>query len=83
MDEKLLLAVWWVDAAYITGFALAAALAFSGLFWSLARQFRRQAEQNAKLEDAAVSLNEGQQTLRAYAEMSSGLVLGAGRGATL
>jgi diguanylate cyclase (GGDEF)-like protein len=49
---------------------LAGALAFSCLFWMLARQFRRQANQNANLEEAAISLSEGQQTLRAFAEMS-------------
>jgi PAS domain-containing protein len=54
----------------ILGFALAASLSFSGLFWVLARQFRWQAMQNTKLEEAAICLGEGQETLRSYAEMS-------------
>jgi diguanylate cyclase (GGDEF)-like protein len=70
LEEKLVLAEWRVEAAYIGSFALAAALAFAGLFWAQSRQFRHQAEQNAKLEEAAVALSEGQQTLRSYAEMS-------------
>jgi PAS domain-containing protein len=70
LDEKIVLAEWRVEAAYIASFALAAALAFASLFWALSRQFRRQAEQNTKLEGAALALSEGQQTLRSYAEMS-------------
>jgi diguanylate cyclase (GGDEF)-like protein len=70
LDKKIVLAEWHVEAAYIASFALAAALAFVGLFWALSRQFLRQAEQNAELGEAAIALSEGQQTLRAYAEMS-------------
>ena len=46
-------------------------LCFAGLFWMLARQFRRQAVQNGKLEFAAIRLSENQEILRAYAEMSA------------
>jgi PAS domain-containing protein len=69
-EEAAVFARWRKEAIYITSFALAAAVAFSCLFWIMARQFRRQNEQNAKLEDAAINLREGQQMLRAYAEMS-------------
>src|ERR1700733_5929621 len=71
MDERLVFAEWKVQAAYIAGVALATALAFIGLFWALSQQFQKQTEQNAKLEEAAASLREGQQRLGAYAEMSS------------
>jgi len=71
MDERLVFAEWRVETAYIAGVALALAFAFIGLFWALSRQFQKQAEQNAKLEEATISLCEGQQRLRAYAEMSS------------
>jgi diguanylate cyclase (GGDEF)-like protein len=70
VEEALALAAWRVETAYIASFALAAALAFTGLFGGLVRQFRRQAEQNVELEEAAIALGEGQQILRAYAEMS-------------
>jgi diguanylate cyclase (GGDEF)-like protein len=70
LDETLVYAEWRAEAAWVVSFALAAALSFCGLFWVVARQFLRQAEQNLKLEEAAVALSEGQQTLRSYAEMS-------------
>jgi diguanylate cyclase (GGDEF)-like protein len=70
MDEATIFADWRRQAVYILGFALAAGLSFSVLFWVLARQFRWQAMQNAKLEEAAICLSEGQQKLRSYAEMS-------------
>jgi diguanylate cyclase (GGDEF)-like protein len=70
MDEADVYAGWRRETSLIVIFALTGALAFSSLFWMLARQFRRQAEQNTRLEQASVSLNEGQQTLRAFAEMS-------------
>jgi diguanylate cyclase (GGDEF)-like protein len=70
MDEATIFADWRRQAIYIVGFALAAAFSFSGLFWVLTRQFRWQAMQNAKLEEAAICLSEGQQKLRSYAEMS-------------
>jgi diguanylate cyclase (GGDEF)-like protein len=71
VDEKLVLAEWRVETAYIAGFAVAGALALSGLFWVVARQFRWQAEQNVRLAEAATRMIQGQETLRAYAEMSS------------
>ena len=71
LDAALVLAGWHRQAPYIGCFALAGVLFISGLFWMLGRQFRRQAEQNARLEEAATRLREGQQTLRAYAEMSA------------
>jgi diguanylate cyclase (GGDEF)-like protein len=48
--EAEVFAQWKREAMVIVSFALAAAFAFSGLFWMLARQFRRQAEQNTALE---------------------------------
>jgi diguanylate cyclase (GGDEF)-like protein len=70
MEKAEVVAQWQREAVFIASFALAAALAFSSLFWLLARQFRRQAKQNTRLEEAAICLLEGQQALRAYAEMS-------------
>ena len=49
-EEADVFAQWHKGAVHIAIFALAGALAFSCLFWMLARQFRRQAEQNASLE---------------------------------
>ena len=69
-EEALVFARWRTDSVYIASFALAAALAFSGLFWIVARQFRLQEEQNATLEETAAMLSEGHQKLSAYAEMS-------------
>jgi len=71
LEQAVVFAEWRVQTAYMIGFALAATLACTGLFIVLAREFRQQVAQNAKLEDAAHRLSEGQQMLRAYAEMSA------------
>jgi diguanylate cyclase (GGDEF)-like protein len=71
MSEADVFAQWWHrEAVYVAGFALAAAFIFAGLFWTLARQLRRQAVQNGELEAAAIRLTKKQQMLGAYAEMS-------------
>jgi len=70
IDEADGFAQWRQDAIFIAGFALVTASGFLSLFWMLARQFRRLATQNAGLEEAAIRLSEGKETLRAYAEMS-------------
>jgi diguanylate cyclase (GGDEF)-like protein len=70
IDKGLIFAKCPEEAWRFAGFALATALCFSVLLWIVAQQFRRQARQNAKLEEAAISLHEGQQMLRGYAEMS-------------
>lgn len=49
-DMAEVFAQWREDSVYIAGFAAGGSLAFSCLFWMLARQFRRQAEQNTELE---------------------------------
>jgi diguanylate cyclase (GGDEF)-like protein len=49
-DKADVFAEWQEESLYIASFALTGALAFSYLFWMLARQFQRQAEQNTKLE---------------------------------
>jgi diguanylate cyclase (GGDEF)-like protein len=59
MDEAEVFAQWKREAVFIVSFALAAALAFSGLFWTLARQFRRQAEQNVKLDAVLSNVTQG------------------------
>jgi hypothetical protein len=71
MSEANVFAQWHREAVYVAGFALAAALIFAGLFWTLARQLRRQAVQNGELEVAAIRLTKKQQMLGAYAEMSA------------
>jgi diguanylate cyclase (GGDEF)-like protein len=70
MDRATIFADWRRQTVYIIALALAAALSISGMFWVLVRQFRWQARQNTRLEEAAISLSEGQQKLRSYAEMS-------------
>jgi diguanylate cyclase (GGDEF)-like protein len=52
-------AQWKREAVFIVSFALAAALALSGLFWILARQFREQAEQNARLDAVLSNITQG------------------------
>ena len=53
MSEADIFAQWHREAVHIASFASGwPPLIFAGLFWMLARQFRRQAEQNGKLEDA-------------------------------
>jgi diguanylate cyclase (GGDEF)-like protein/PAS domain S-box-containing protein len=64
MDNATVFAQWRTEAVYIAGSALAASVAFAGLFWTLGRQFRR-------LTEFAVRLDQGQDILRSYAEMSS------------
>ena len=59
MDEADVFAAWHRDAGLIASFALTAALAFSGMFWMLAGQFRRQAEQNAKLDAVLSNVTQG------------------------
>ena len=71
MGEADIFARWYREAVYVAGFATTAALIFAGLFWMLARQFRRQAVQNGKLEVAAIRLSENQEILRSYVEMSA------------
>ena len=50
MTEADALARWHKEALYTAGISIIAALTVAGLFWMLARQFRRQAEHNAELE---------------------------------
>jgi diguanylate cyclase (GGDEF)-like protein/PAS domain S-box-containing protein len=71
MEEATVFAQWHRDVVYISSIALTAAVAFAALFGMLARQFRGQAEQNARLEEASIRLTDGQEKLRAYAEMSA------------
>jgi diguanylate cyclase (GGDEF)-like protein len=59
MDEADVFAAWHREAGLIASFALTAALAFSGMFWMLERQFRRQAEQNAKLDAVLSNVTQG------------------------
>jgi diguanylate cyclase (GGDEF)-like protein len=49
-EEAQVFAQWREQSVYVATIALGGALAFSCLFWMLARQFRRQGEQNARLE---------------------------------
>jgi diguanylate cyclase (GGDEF)-like protein len=69
-DTAVVFSQWRSETIYIVSFALAGGATFSCMFWMLARQFRRQGSLNASLEKATISLSEGQQTLRAFAEMS-------------
>jgi diguanylate cyclase (GGDEF)-like protein len=69
-EEAVVFGPWRTQAIHIMAIALVGMLTFTTLIWMLARQFRHQAEQNSRLEEAAISLSEGQQMLRAFAEMS-------------
>jgi diguanylate cyclase (GGDEF)-like protein len=69
-EAAVVFAPWRRQAIHIMAIAFVGMLTFSALIWMLARQFRHQAEQNSRLEEAAISLSEGQQMLRAFAEMS-------------
>ena len=51
--------------------ALAPLLGFAVLFAVIGRQFRRQAEQNAKLTETAEALRASEARVRDFAEMSS------------
>jgi diguanylate cyclase (GGDEF)-like protein len=59
VEEADAFAQWHRDAVFIASFALAAALGFSGLFWMLARQFRRQANQNSTLDTVLSNITQG------------------------
>ena len=69
--EATVYAKWRTDAVYITGATLLVALAFSGLIWIVMGQKRIQQYQHVILKDTAARLHDGQERLRAYAEMSA------------
>jgi diguanylate cyclase (GGDEF)-like protein len=50
---------WHRNAIYIATFGLTAALAITGLFWMLARQFKRQAEQNSRFDAVLSNITQG------------------------
>ena len=50
---------WRREAVLIAGFALTASVAFTGLFWMLARQVRRQAAQNIRLDAVLDNITQG------------------------
>jgi diguanylate cyclase (GGDEF)-like protein len=59
VEEADAFAQWRRDAVFIAGFALVAVLGFSGLFWMLARQFRRQAHQFSVLDTVLSNITQG------------------------
>jgi diguanylate cyclase (GGDEF)-like protein len=59
VEETNVFAQWHGDAVFIASFALAAGLGFSGLFWMLARQFRRQVNQNSTLDTVLSNITQG------------------------
>jgi diguanylate cyclase (GGDEF)-like protein len=58
-EEAEVFAQWKKEAVFIASFAVVAALAFAGLFWMLARQFKWQVEQNAKLDAVLRNVTQG------------------------
>ena len=58
-EEADVFAQWYERSAYIGGLALAGALAFSCLFWLLARQFRRQIERNQQFDAVLSNITQG------------------------
>jgi diguanylate cyclase (GGDEF)-like protein len=59
IEEADAFAQWRREAVVIAISALAAALCFSGLFWMLARLFRRQADQNSRLDAVLSNISQG------------------------
>jgi diguanylate cyclase (GGDEF)-like protein len=59
IEEANAFAQWRKQAVVIASSALAAALCFSGLFGMLARQFRRQANQNTRLDAVLSNITQG------------------------
>jgi diguanylate cyclase (GGDEF)-like protein len=58
-EETAVFAKWHRETIFIAGFALVAALSTTGLFWMLAHQFRRQAEQNGRLDAVLSNITQG------------------------
>jgi signal transduction histidine kinase len=69
--EPVALAKWRLQATVIALGGLGAATGFAVLFAVIGRQFRRQAEQNAKLTETAEALRGSEARIRDFAEMSS------------
>jgi PAS domain S-box-containing protein len=69
--EPVALAKWRLQAIVIALGGLGAATGFAVLFAVIGRQFRRQAEQNAKLTETAEALRGSEARIRDFAEMSS------------
>ncbi len=71
VQEPVALAKWQLQATVIAFGGLGAATGFAVLFAVIGRQFRRQAEQNAKLTETAEALRGSEARIRDFAEMSS------------
>jgi PAS domain S-box-containing protein len=71
MQEPMALAAWRVQSAVIALGGLVAGSGFAVLFGVIGRQFRRQAEQNARLMATARALRASEARIRDFAEMSS------------
>ena len=71
MIEPVVLARWRMQATLIALGSLIAAASFAVLFEVIARQFRRQAEQNAQLTQVGEALRASEMRVRDFAEMSS------------
>ncbi len=71
MMEPVALAKWRRQATAIAFGGLAASTGFAVLFGVISRQFRRQAEQNVRLTEAAEALRASEARIRDFAEMSS------------
>jgi PAS domain S-box-containing protein len=71
MKETVALTKWRLQATVIMFGGVGAATGFAVLFGVIGRQFRRQAEQNAKLAETALALRASEARIRDFAEMSS------------
>jgi signal transduction histidine kinase len=69
--EPVALTKWRQQATAIGFGGLAVATGFTVLFGVIGRQFRRQAEQNARLTETAEALRGSEARIRDFAEMSS------------
>jgi PAS domain S-box-containing protein len=71
MLEPVALTKWRFQAIAIALGGAAAGSGFAALFGVIGQQFRRQAEQNARLTEAAQALRGSEARIRDFAEMSS------------
>jgi signal transduction histidine kinase len=71
LSEAAVLKPWYEQSVLIVFATISVAFGFMILFGVIATQFRRQEEQNARLNEGASALRESEQKLKAYAEMAA------------
>jgi signal transduction histidine kinase len=71
MAEHAVLERWYDDTIGVVIATVSVALGFTVLFAVIARQFRRQEQQNARLKEGAAALVASEGKLKAFAEMAA------------